>query len=67
VLGLLLMLCSWRYFPWDLLQRFGAWALKAIDLLETPALFCGLACAAFCVPAASELARLWNHIKNNLR
>lgn len=38
-----------RYFPWELVQRLGAWALKFVSLLESPALFAGF--AVLCLPA----------------
>lgn len=52
----LAVLCLWgatRFFPWDMVQRLGEWALKFVSLLETPALFFGFACLflSMAVPA----------------
>ena len=43
VAGGLCLFAATRYFPWELVQRLGEWALKFISLMETPALFAGFA------------------------
>lgn len=58
IMALFLSLLSLRYFPWDLLQRLGVWALKLVSLPGTPALFGGLAMAFACVPAAGAMGRM---------
>lgn len=45
-------------FPWDVLQRLGVWALKLVSLIDTPAIFWGVAFAALCVPAAEGIGRI---------
>lgn len=49
---------SLRYFPWELAQRLGIWALKLISLFGTPALFFGLALFSLCIPAAEGMERI---------
>ena len=49
---------SLRYFPWDLVQRLGGWALRLVSMIETPAVFWGMACFAFCVPAARGMEKM---------
>lgn len=56
-IALLLTAMSLSCFPWDVLQRLGGWAVRLISLIDTPAVFWGMATAAFCVPAASGMAR----------
>lgn len=54
-----LLLCmSLACFPWEFVQRLGEWALKAVSLFGTPAVFFGMAQAAFCVPAAWAMGQL---------
>lgn len=45
-------------FPWDLVQRLGSWALKFVTLLETPAVFWGIANSVLCIPAARYMERI---------
>ncbi len=52
VCAMLLSFLAWRYFPWDFVQRIGTWALKFVALVDTPAIFFGMAQFCFCVPAA---------------
>ena len=47
-----------RYFPWDLVQRVGVWALKFVSLMETPGIFVGLAYGLLCVVGASCTDRI---------
>lgn len=50
-----------RYFPWDMIQRIGGWALKTICLIGTPAVFWGMAFLCLCVPAACTMGKLDRH------
>ena len=52
------ILLSYIGFPWDYFQRLGDWALKLISLIETPAIFFGMAYLFLCVPAASAIKRI---------
>lgn len=56
-LSILLLLLSACYFPWDLLQRAGDWALKLVSLIETPAVFCGMAYGGLSVVGADTAGR----------
>ncbi len=56
-IGLFFTVLSLACFPWDILQRLGGWATKLISLIGTPAVFWGMAIAAFCIPAAESLER----------
>lgn len=56
-IGLFFTVISLTCFPWDILQRLGGWAVKLISLIGTPAVFWGMAIAAFCIPAAESLER----------
>lgn len=49
---------SLRYFPWDLVERLGGWALKFVSLMDTPAMFWGMAFLCLCVPAAVSVGRI---------
>lgn len=53
------LLLSFYRFPWDFLQRLGIWSLKLISLMETPALFAGLAFGSLCVVGASAAGRFF--------
>lgn len=57
-LSMLLLLFSLCYFPWELVQRLGTWALKLVSMIGTPAVFAGLGYAALCVPAAGAAGRI---------
>lgn len=45
----LLTVMSLRYFPWDFVQRLGAWALGLVTLFRTPAVFFGYAQILLCI------------------
>ncbi|MCM1188918.1 MAG: hypothetical protein NC541_06440 [bacterium] len=53
-----LVLLSHAWFPWDLLNRLGVWAIGLAHLINTPEVFFGMSFAAFSVPAASCVQRL---------
>jgi len=55
------VLLSFSLFPWDYLQRMGGWALKLVSLINTPAVFWGMANLFLCVPAASAMNRIRQH------
>lgn len=57
-IALFLTALSLFCFPWDMLQRLGEWAIKLISLIGTPAVFWGMATAAFSVPAADSVERV---------
>ena len=59
VLSVILLLFSLRYFPWDFVQRLGDWALKLGSLINTPAIFAGLAWSCLCIPAAASVDRMY--------
>ena len=58
VLSAIMLLLSLRFFPWDYVQRLGVWALKLVSLINTPAIFAGLAWSCLCVPAAASADRM---------
>lgn len=55
VMSVCLMLLSLRYFPWDMVQRLGGWSMKLVSLVDTPAVFGGLAMGCLCIPAAGSM------------
>ena len=57
-IALVFAVLSLSCFPWDVLQRMGVWSIKLISLIGTPAVFWGMAMAAFCVPASGSLERV---------
>lgn len=57
-LSIFLLVLSLRIFPWDLVQRLGAWALRLVSLIETPAVFVGMASLCLCVPAAFAVKQI---------
>lgn len=57
-IALFLSVLSLSCFPWDILQRLGAWSVKLVSLINTPSVFWGMAIAAFCIPAAAGMERL---------
>lgn len=57
-IALFLTALSLACFPWDILQRLGAWSVKLISLIGTPAVFWGMATAAYCIPAADSMERI---------
>ena len=60
-MGIFLSMISLARFPWDYIQRLGAWALKLVSLVETPAVCWGRACIALCVPAAGAIHGIAGH------
>lgn len=57
----LLTIMSLRYFPWDLVQRMGSWALGLVTLIRTPTVFFTYAqmiLCAICVDKFEEIM-LW--------
>lgn len=46
------------YFPWDFVQRLGSWALRFVSLMETPALFWGIACSILSILGAQYAERI---------
>ncbi len=67
VMAGMLMVLSLRYFPWDIVQRLGGWALRLVALIGTPAFFGGLGSACLCVPAACAVRDLLSGVKKNNR
>ncbi len=61
ILSVLLAVLSLSCFPWDIVQRLGGWALKLVSLLETPAVFWGMASVCLCVPAAGAVDGISKH------
>lgn len=61
LLSILFVFFSFYYFPWDLFQRFGIWALKLVSLIDTPAVFWGMGFLCLCVPAACAMNRIRRH------
>ena len=49
---------STSYFPWDIIQRIGKWALKLVCLIGTPTVFWGMALLCFCVPSAGAVEKM---------
>lgn len=60
-ISFVLMIMSLKIFPWDFFQRAGSVFLKLIPLIQTPAVFFGLACFALCVPAAFAMGRIYRN------
>ncbi len=58
-IALFLSVLSLSSFPWDVLQRLGNWAVRLISLINTPSVLWGMAIAAFCIPAAAGMERLF--------
>lgn len=46
------LLLSLQQFPWEFVQRLGQWAFRLVTLLETPAVFFGMAQICLCVSGA---------------
>ena len=63
IIGIGLGALSLRCFPWNIVQRLGIWALKFVSLLETPAIFWGLACAVFSIAGADYISRIRKYLK----
>lgn len=57
MLGILALFLSLNRFPWDMVQRLGSWSLRFVSYLQTPAVFFGFGCFAFCIPAASHVSK----------
>lgn len=60
-IALMLLVFSTRYFPWEMVQRVGIWALKLVSMINTPAVFFGMAMGCLCVPAASSVDHMAEH------
>lgn len=58
-ISLILIIMSLKLFPWDIFQRAGSVFLKLIPLIQSPAVFFGLACFALCVPAAFAIGKIY--------
>ncbi|MBQ2803938.1 MAG: hypothetical protein IJF07_08585 [Lachnospiraceae bacterium] len=54
----ILILMSYRLFPWDIFQRLGGWSIRLIPLLETPGVFFGIAHLGLCILAAFAVERV---------
>lgn len=57
-LSVFLAVLSLVYFPWDFVQRVGDWSLRLVSLIDTPAIFGGMAYFSLCVPAAWGTSQL---------
>lgn len=57
-MALFFTMLSFYRFPWDLVQRLGSWALRLVSLIGRPAVFWGMACFGFCVPAAGGIDKM---------
>lgn len=53
--GTVFLVLATRYFPWDMVQRLGNWALKLVALIRSPTVFAGMAWACLCIPAAGAM------------
>ncbi|MCM1100947.1 MAG: hypothetical protein NC398_06135 [Acetatifactor muris] len=62
IMGIFLTALSSCYFPWDVFQRPGRWALKLISMIETPTVFWGMAYLCLCVPAARAVQQLESRV-----
>lgn len=56
--GLILVIFSLRYFPWDFVQRVHPIFLKMVALFQTPGLFLQLAFFLLTIPCAGAMSRL---------
>ncbi len=61
LLSVLFAVISLSCFPWDIVQRLGSWALKLVSLLDTPAVFWGMACLCLSVPTACAVDGISRH------
>lgn len=59
--AVLFALLSLSRFPWDMVQRLGSWALRLVSLLDTPAVFWGMACVCLSVSAAGAVDEIGRH------
>lgn len=55
----LLTVMSLRYFPWDLVQRMGNWALGLVTLIRTPTVFFTYAQMILCVMCVEKIGKSW--------
>lgn len=55
IMGGLLTLPALSFFPWDYIRRVGAWMVRLVAMLETPAVFFGYAQICFCILGAGIL------------
>lgn len=65
ILGLCCLLLATQYFPWELVQRLGGWALKLVSQMETPAIFMGFAVLLLPATAASAVSTLQQDKKHS--
>lgn len=56
--AIIFLFLSTRYFPWDVAQRLGSWALKLVGLINAPTVFGGIAWGCLCIPAAASVESL---------
>lgn len=63
----LLTVLSLRYFPWDFIQRLGTWALGAVTLLQTPAVFFGYAQMVLCVWSVQKCSVVLQAMRKDLK
>lgn len=54
----LLTVMSLRYFPWDLVQRMGSWALGLVTLIRTPTVFFTYAQMILCVMCVVKIDKI---------
>lgn len=54
----LLTVMSLRYFPWDLVQRMGSWALGLVTLIRTPTVFFTYAQMILCVICVVKIDKI---------
>lgn len=54
----LLTVMSLRYFPWDLVQRMGNWALGLVTLIRTPTVFFTYAQMILCVMCVEKIGKI---------
>ena len=54
----LLTVMSLRYFPWDLVQRMGNWALGLVTLIRTPTVFFTYAQIILCVICVVKIDKI---------
>lgn len=54
----LLTIMSLRYFPWDLVQRIGNWALGLVTLIRTPTVFFTYAQMILCVMCVEKIGKI---------
>lgn len=57
--GLMLLLCSLHFFPWDLVQRVHPALLRMVASFQTPGLFLHFSCFLLILPCAKTMGRLY--------